>query len=142
MQDTDCVVVPSLVPEAGPIVPREALAHGVPVLAARLGALPELIREGENGFTFDPNEPAELARLLSRLMRDERLRLRLRVGARTSPVTTVAEHARDVRTIYEKAIVEFSRDTVNDVDGGEFKFLHGALIKLGCVSPTLLNSAG
>ena len=52
LADTDCVIVPSLVPETGGLVPREALALGVPVLVSRLGALPELVTEGENGFTF------------------------------------------------------------------------------------------
>jgi glycosyltransferase involved in cell wall biosynthesis len=129
--DTDCVVVPSLVPEAGPIVPREALAQGVPVLAARLGALRELIREGENGFTFDSSEPAELAALLGRLAADETLRLRLRAGARLSAVITVAEHARRVRSVYESAIAEFNANQGKPADAMEFNFLHNALLDLG-----------
>jgi glycosyltransferase involved in cell wall biosynthesis len=132
LQDVDCVVVPSLVPEAGPIVPREALAHGIPVIAARLGALTELIDEGENGLTFDPRRPAELAGILIRLANNENLRLRLRAGARSSVVVTVAEHTRRIRAVYEQAIGDFKMRPAGSTETGEFNALHKALLDLGC----------
>jgi glycosyltransferase involved in cell wall biosynthesis len=132
LQDIDCVIVPSLVPEAGPIVPREALAHGVPVLAARLGALPELIREGDNGFTFDSLRPGELAGILIRLAASEELRQRLRAGARRSPVITVLEHTQRVRAVYEQAIADFRNNPRNLADTPDFTFLHKSLLDLGC----------
>ena len=70
LADVDAVVVPSLVAETYSIVAREAFACGVPVLAARIGALPEAIRSGENGFLFTPGDTAELAVLLQRLSTD------------------------------------------------------------------------
>jgi glycosyltransferase involved in cell wall biosynthesis len=132
LSDVDCVVVPSLVPEAGPIVPREALALGVPVLAAKLGALPELIREGKNGFTFDSKSPTELAMMLSRIAADDKLRSCLRAGARTSPLVTVAEHAEMVRSIYSDAIQDLSSKSSSATNTAEFQFLHKALLELGC----------
>jgi glycosyltransferase involved in cell wall biosynthesis len=134
LQDIDSVVVPSLVPEAGPIVPREALGYGIPVLAARLGALPELIREGENGFTFDSRRPAELAGLLIRLAASEELRRKLHQGARTSPVVTVREHTRRVRAEYEAAIEDFRAKPADPVRNAEFNALHTALLNQGCDS--------
>jgi glycosyltransferase involved in cell wall biosynthesis len=132
LSDVDCVVVPSLVPEAGPIVPREALALGVPVLAAKLGALPELIREGENGFTFDSSSPTELAALLARLAADDKLRSCLRAGARMSPLVTVTEHAQMVRSIYSDAIQDLNSKSSSATNTGEFQLLHKALLELGC----------
>jgi glycosyltransferase involved in cell wall biosynthesis len=130
LQDADCVIVPSLVPEAGPFVPREALALGVPVVAARLGALPELIADGENGFTFDPSRPAELAAILRRMAEDEQLLARLRAGARRSPLVTADWHTQRVRLVYEDAIRDFrSRGARQDI--AEFSFLHNALLQLG-----------
>jgi len=130
LQDIDCVVAPSLVPEAGPIVPREAMAGGIPVVVARLGALTELVREGENGFTFDPTRPEELAGILSRLAADEELRRVLSDGARKSSVTTVAEHTERIRSVYESAIHDFSNKPREN--GVEFDFLHRALLDFGC----------
>src|SRR5437763_784578 len=48
--DVDAVLVPSLVWESYSIAAREALACGIPVIASRIGALPEAIRQGENGL--------------------------------------------------------------------------------------------
>jgi glycosyltransferase involved in cell wall biosynthesis len=124
----DCVIVPSLVPEAGPIVPREALAAGVPVVASRLGALPELIVEGESGLIFDPEKPAELAAILDRMCREPELLPRLRDGARRSPVVTVVDHAARVRAVYHEAVRDFAYRPHENVRAAEFDFLKEALL--------------
>lgn len=49
-QKADCVVVPSLVPETYNFVVREALQSGCLVVASSVGAIPEAINEGKNGF--------------------------------------------------------------------------------------------
>lgn len=55
-----CLLVPSLVDETSSLVAMEALAHGVPVIAFRKGALNEIISSGENGYLVnDENEMAE-----------------------------------------------------------------------------------
>jgi glycosyltransferase involved in cell wall biosynthesis len=46
----------------------EAYAHGVPVLAARRGGLPELVDHGVTGHLFDPDEPGELQRELDLML--------------------------------------------------------------------------
>jgi glycosyltransferase involved in cell wall biosynthesis len=136
LQDVDCVIVPSLVPEAGPIVPREVLGCGVPVVVARLGALPEILAEGENGFTFDPARPWELAGVLRRLLQEEGLLARLREGARRTPVITLSDHAGEVRSVYQEAVGERTRKAaVRCADVTELRFLHKALIDLGFSRP-------
>jgi glycosyltransferase involved in cell wall biosynthesis len=128
----DCVIVPSLVPESGGIVPREALALGAPVVVARIGALPELVVEGENGFTFDPNRPGELAAVLRRLVRDGGLLGRLHEGALRTPVRTVSQHAEAVRAVYREAVEDLLyHGALNGADVSEFGFLHRALVGCG-----------
>jgi glycosyltransferase involved in cell wall biosynthesis len=52
------------------LVVNEALASALPVIVSnRCGCVPELVRHGENGFSFDPTDVAELARLLGLLSR-------------------------------------------------------------------------
>lgn len=51
---TDCVVVPSLVPETYNFVVREGLQSGCLVVGSALGAIPEAISPGINGFLFRP----------------------------------------------------------------------------------------
>lgn len=59
-----------------------AAACGVPCVAARVGGLPEQIRDGENGLLFDPGDPASLALALGRLYAEPGLRARLASGAK------------------------------------------------------------
>lgn len=49
-----------------------AMAWGVPVIASRVGGLPEIVIDGETGFVVE-NEPAEFARAAARLMVDRGL---------------------------------------------------------------------
>jgi glycosyltransferase involved in cell wall biosynthesis len=51
-----CLVIPSLVPETGSLVVAEALASGTPVVARRVGALPEMIEDGRTGILADDVE--------------------------------------------------------------------------------------
>ena len=64
------VVVPSKVPEVFPRVVLEAFAVGTPVLAARRGVLADLVRDGENGLLFEPDDVADLARAISQALAD------------------------------------------------------------------------
>ena len=55
----------------------EAMAAGVPVVASRIGGIPDLIRDGETGLLFDPKDPADIRRQVSRISTDPELRARL-----------------------------------------------------------------
>lgn len=52
----------------------EAMASGLPVVAAQAYALPELVTHGGNGFLFRPGDSTELAGYLDRLIADASLR--------------------------------------------------------------------
>jgi glycosyltransferase involved in cell wall biosynthesis len=58
------VVVPSAWEETFGLVVVEAMASGVPVIAAGHGSLPELISDGDNGKLFRPGDPRDLAAVL------------------------------------------------------------------------------
>lgn len=53
-----CVLLPSPAPETSSLVAMEALAAGVPVVAMRVGAVPEIVEDGRTGFLVDPSEGA------------------------------------------------------------------------------------
>jgi glycosyltransferase involved in cell wall biosynthesis len=59
----DVLVFPSAY-EAYPLVVLEALAHGVPVVATAVGSVPDLVRDGVNGFVVPPESAAVRERLL------------------------------------------------------------------------------
>lgn len=61
------VVLPSTWPENQPMVALEARAAGRPLLASRIGGLPELIRDGHDGWLVPAGDPQALASRLRRL---------------------------------------------------------------------------
>lgn len=78
----DVVVVPSVQPEPFGLVTLEAMTCGVPVVATRLGASPELVADGETGYLVSASDPAEMAQRLLELARDEGRRQAMGVAAR------------------------------------------------------------
>lgn len=59
------VVLPSELYENAPMSVLEAMAFGKPVIGARIGGIPELIDEGETGWTFTAGSVDELASVMS-----------------------------------------------------------------------------
>jgi len=76
------IVVPSECYENCPMSILEAMAHGKPVVASRMGGIPELVEDGETGFLFYAGDVAALQMHLDRLMRDSALRKEMGEAAR------------------------------------------------------------
>lgn len=64
------------------IVFVEAMAAGLPVVAARAGAVPEVVPDGEAGILTPPGDPQELAGALLKLLRNPGLRAQFAVAGR------------------------------------------------------------
>lgn len=61
MQDAAFLVLPSECYEGFPLVLVEAFAHGLPVLASRLGSMADIIEDGKTGLLFNPGDADDLA---------------------------------------------------------------------------------
>jgi glycosyltransferase involved in cell wall biosynthesis len=81
MTQSSVVLVPSL-SEGLPLVVLEALATGTPVVATRVGGIPEIIRDGESGLLVPPRDPAALTAALARILMDRPLAARLGAAGR------------------------------------------------------------
>jgi 1,2-diacylglycerol 3-alpha-glucosyltransferase len=64
----DFFVMPSIA-ELQSLATLEAMACGLPVIAADAGALPELVRPGKNGYLFQPDKSDQLAMNMDKLLR-------------------------------------------------------------------------
>jgi glycosyltransferase involved in cell wall biosynthesis len=73
--EAEIFCLPSLQEGFG-IVFLEAMAAGLPIVAARCGASPEVLGEDQVGFLVSPSDPEELAERLVQLLRDKELRKR------------------------------------------------------------------
>lgn len=62
------VFVIASIAELQSIATMEAMASGLPIVAANAMALPHLVHEGENGFLFQPGNDRELADRISRVL--------------------------------------------------------------------------
>jgi glycosyltransferase involved in cell wall biosynthesis len=69
----DVIVIASLRTEASPIVLREAFASGRPVIATRVGDIPEIVRHRENGLLIEPGNPQALAAGIMEFVSDPEL---------------------------------------------------------------------
>lgn len=81
-QRASVVVVPSVWPDPCPTVVLEAMAHGRPVVASRIGGIPDLVEDGLSGLLVPPNDSVALADSLWRILSDRSLRQRLGAEAR------------------------------------------------------------
>jgi GT2 family glycosyltransferase/glycosyltransferase involved in cell wall biosynthesis len=99
LSSIDVLVVPSIWPENSPLVVQEAFLAGVPVVASRIGGIPELVDEGRNGLLFCPGDSDDLARALQRLLHEQGLLDSLRAGI--PAVRTLEKDVQLVRNLYQ-----------------------------------------
>jgi glycosyltransferase involved in cell wall biosynthesis len=71
--EADIFVLPSLYEPFG-IVFAEAMSFGLPIIATRVGGIPELVEDGENGFLVPPKDVNSLADAIDKLVSDAELR--------------------------------------------------------------------
>jgi len=77
----DLLVHPAHMEGLGVIL-LQASAAGVPIVAARAGGIPEVVREGINGLLVPPGDPTSLAGAVLRVLEAPLLSARLREGGR------------------------------------------------------------
>lgn len=100
------LAVPSRALETFGLVAAEAMSHGIPVVAADIGSLPELVEHGVNGLLFPPNDAEALARTLRRLWDDpEACRQMGLAGRRKAAALWTGEaHFSRLQAIYEQVL--------------------------------------
>lgn len=84
----------------------EAMVSGLPVIAAAVGGVSEIVTDGETGLIIPPEDPKALAKAITRLLADEGLAGRLGRSARASVQCefTIAAHTDRCLAIYEELL--------------------------------------
>lgn len=100
------VILPSECYENAPMSILEAFAFGKPVLAARIGGIPELVREEVTGWLFTPGDATELHRRISEILSHPEAIKKAGQNARTSLENGFSEARRteSLLRVYEKAL--------------------------------------
>jgi len=131
--DLDLAVVPSLSENVGGAV--EPLLCGVPVVATKVGGLPDLIHDGETGWLVPPRSPAALARAMLEALenRDEARRRALAGQNLARRLFDVERTGRETAAFYEKILVRKSarRTSLHSESSKKIRVLHA----LGTMDP-------
>ena len=103
MQAADCLVCPSLWAEAVGLVNIEALACGLPVVASRIGGIPEFVEDGRTGVLFTPGDHGQLTRAIDDLMADPQALRRMGAEARAAALEhfSILNRIEDYLAYYE-----------------------------------------
>jgi len=113
MQGASFVVIPSVCYENFPCVVSEALACGIPILASRLGGMPEIIKDQEAGVLFKAGDIDDLAEKIKSIIHSKEFLAKIR-----SNVLNVYEEKyspevnyKILMTVYNKVIKKSLNET-------------------------------
>jgi len=88
----------------------EAMACGVPVIATRVGAIPEIVRGGIDGILVKPGSTDELYEAVLKLLRDERLRKSIsESGAKRAEQFSLERHVNQMVQVFEETLRHYTR---------------------------------
>jgi glycosyltransferase involved in cell wall biosynthesis len=102
------VAVPSH-SEGSPNVVLETMAAALPIVANRVGGVPEILEEGVTGLMVEPRNPGAMTKALLRLLSDADLRSRLGAAAKAQAASAHTPEA------YRRALVGFYQETLRSV---------------------------
>ncbi len=97
------VVLPYREASQSGVIPL-AYEFGKPVVATRVGSLPEVVDDGGSGLLVDPGSPAQVAEAITRILKDPELRARLAAGAKRLGETRLSwkSIARETAKLYRQ----------------------------------------
>jgi glycosyltransferase involved in cell wall biosynthesis len=99
LRETDVFVCPSVWNEAFGCVIAEAMGCGMPVIASRMGGIPELVEDGVTGILIPPARAEEMAKAISTLLQNNELALSMGRAGRKR-----AEEYFDIKMCVDKSI--------------------------------------
>ena len=94
--------------EGMPIALLEAMAYGLPAVCTAVGGVPDVIRDGTDGYVIPPGDAKTLAKKLGLLCTDDRLRREFgsKAAARIRSEFDIAEMVQRVEKIYERVLAK------------------------------------
>ncbi|MFO0704360.1 MAG: glycosyltransferase family 4 protein [Candidatus Andersenbacteria bacterium] len=101
------VLFPSLTLDTFGLTVLEAMASGKPVVATKLGAVLDLVQEGETGSLYDPERPEQAVDSIKKLLTDDALARNLGNTARArAEEYTLDNHYRQIVELYAEVLVQ------------------------------------
>ncbi len=105
LSDVDVLVAPSIWQENAPLVIQEAFLSKTPVIASRIGGIPELVKDGVNGLLFTPGDvkdlQAKLEYVINNLGAVEKFKENMPV------IKSIEDDAKEMEEIYSRLTAEY-----------------------------------
>lgn len=90
--------------EGLPMSLLEAMSAGIPCIASKVDAIPEVVRSGSNGLLIEPGDPGQIADALLRLVRDPNARRTLGENGRRTVLKSflLETHVKRLKRMYQE----------------------------------------
>jgi glycosyltransferase involved in cell wall biosynthesis len=112
---SDIFVLPSLM-ETFPLSILEAMSAGLPIIATRVGAMPELIKDGVNGFLVQPASAFQLYSKLLLLMKQDDVRIEIgRFNAKEAQRYSWERIAHDTYLLYKSLMTNEEKPNLSSI---------------------------
>ena len=120
--------------ECFPLVVLEAMASGLPVVAARHASIPEIVVDGGTGLLVQPRSVDPLATAIARLLRDPDLRIRMGTAGRARYL------ANYTTAIFESRLSRILREAAGAPIAIPDAAAHGAAVPSDEPEPSMVSS--
>jgi glycosyltransferase involved in cell wall biosynthesis len=110
-QNAKFLVVPSKWYEVFGMVTLEAMSFGLPVIASKIGGLPELVKNNKSGLLIDPDNPEDLAKKIKLLWENQNLCIKMGQEGKNN---VFQEHSEN---IYFERIMKIYNTAIKIVNG-------------------------
>ena len=122
-QQSLALIFPSVWPEPAGLVTLEAYARYRPVIASRVGGIPEHIRDQETGLLVEANDIAQLSAAIEYLAENYSLARHMGELSHTYFLErfTLAHHVQKLQSIYEQVVSKFQASKDSSKTSNTFK---------------------
>ena len=104
MKEISVVIIPSVYQENFPLVMQMALAYGKPVIASKIGGMPESIKDGENGFLFEVGNSNNLSQIIQKILDEPNIIKKLKQNIIKPP--RIEEEAFTYELAYKELVMD------------------------------------
>ena len=100
-----CLIFPSLGYESFGLVIIEAMSRGLPVIASKIGGIPELVKDDYNGFLFEPGDVDSLQHIIETLINDKETLSKISNNAiESSKIFSIESQMKSILDVYAKTL--------------------------------------
>jgi len=100
----DILIVPSIWQENAPLIIQEAFLSKTPVIASRIGGIPELVADGVNGLLFNPRDVSDLQAKIQYIIDNPKIIAKFKNNI--PRIKTIENNAKEMEEIYSNIIIK------------------------------------